>query len=242
MKVDSLTVYIAGDGEFIEEFSRSFLAAGYRVIGAVNAHGKSRSLPKGIKKSATVPRTANLGVELSSDKVMKRRRLAMMERSLPPAAPVLSSSVLITAAEQATWLRRPGRLIGIGALPTLIAQRLVELAPTSHTDERFMAGAVEFLRKAGKEVSVVQDRVGMVMPRILCMLINEAAFALSEQIASPQDIDAAMKLGTNYPSGPIEWGSRIGFTNVLAVLDALYADLHEDRYRAAPLLRQLSML
>ena len=72
------------------------------------------------------------------------------------------------------------------------------------------------------------------------MLVNEAMFALTEGVASPQDIDTAMKLGTNYPSGPVQWGNSIGLKHVLSVIDALYNDLHEERYRAAPLLRMLS--
>ena len=81
----------------------------------------------------------------------------------------------------------------------------------------------------------------MVLPRIVCMIANEAAFALMENIASPKDIDIAMKLGTNYPHGPIEWANRIGIHQVVHTLDALYRDLHEDRYRVSPLLRQLAI-
>ena len=73
------------------------------------------------------------------------------------------------------------------------------------------------------------------------MLINEAAFALNEQVAQPQDIDTAMKLGTNYPFGPVEWGDTIGFGEIESLLNALYEDLHEERYRAAPLLKQLAV-
>ena len=71
------------------------------------------------------------------------------------------------------------------------------------------------------------------------MLINEASFALMENVAHPQDIDTAMKLGTNYPFGPIEWADKIGIPEVISVLEALYGDLKEERYRIAPLLRQL---
>ena len=96
------------------------------------------------------------------------------------------------------------------------------------------------MKRIGKDVAVVQDRIGMVLPRILCMIVNESAFALTEQIATPEDIDAAMRLGTNYPLGPIEWGDKIGVGQVIAVLNALYDDLHEERYRVAPLLKQLA--
>ena len=81
----------------------------------------------------------------------------------------------------------------------------------------------------------------MVFPRIVCQIINEAAFALQEEIASPQDIDLAMKLGANYPLGPIEWADRIGMQQVYAVLSALHRDLGADRYRISPLLRQMAL-
>jgi 3-hydroxybutyryl-CoA dehydrogenase len=71
------------------------------------------------------------------------------------------------------------------------------------------------------------------------MIINEAAFALMEGVASAEDIDTAMKLGTNYPLGPLEWADRIGLDQVLAVLEGLQAEYGDDRYRPAPLLRQL---
>jgi 3-hydroxybutyryl-CoA dehydrogenase len=71
------------------------------------------------------------------------------------------------------------------------------------------------------------------------MIINEAAFALMDGVASAEDIDMAMKLGTNYPLGPLEWADRIGLDQVLSVLEGLQAEHGDDRYRAAPLLRQL---
>ena len=80
----------------------------------------------------------------------------------------------------------------------------------------------------------------MVMPRILCSLVNEAFFAVMEGVASANDVDTAMKLGTNYPHGPVEWGNTIGLRNVVAILDALAADTGENRYRVAPLLRQMA--
>ena len=76
----------------------------------------------------------------------------------------------------------------------------------------------------------------MVMPRILCMIVNEASFALGERIARRTDIDTAMKLGTNYPLGPLEWGTKIGLDNVRAVLEGLHRDFAEERYRTAPVL------
>jgi len=79
------------------------------------------------------------------------------------------------------------------------------------------------------------------LPRILCQIINEAMFAVQQDVAVPKDVDMAMKLGMNFPSGPIEWGEKIGFKQVYAVLDALHADLGEERYRICPLLKDIAV-
>jgi 3-hydroxybutyryl-CoA dehydrogenase len=70
------------------------------------------------------------------------------------------------------------------------------------------------------------------------MIINEAFFAMQEGVAPAREIDTAMKLGTNYPRGPVEWAERIGVSQVVALLSALHQSFGEDRYRVAPLLRK----
>jgi 3-hydroxybutyryl-CoA dehydrogenase len=92
-----------------------------------------------------------------------------------------------------------------------------------------------FTEAAGVQVAVGRD----VVTRILAMIINEAAFALGEGVASAADIDTAMKLGTNYPHGPLEWADRIGLQLVVDVLRSLQASLGEERYRPAPLLLRM---
>ncbi len=78
-----------------------------------------------------------------------------------------------------------------------------------------------------------------ILSRVVCQLVNEAAFTLGKGIGSAEDIDTAMRLGFNWPRGPLEWGDAIGPARVLSVLDALHAELGEERYRAAPLLRDV---
>ena len=80
----------------------------------------------------------------------------------------------------------------------------------------------------------------MVLPRILCQIINEAMSAAKQDVALPKDTDTAMRLGMNYPSGPIEWGEKIGFNLVYAVLNALHNDLGEERCRICPLLKEIA--
>ena len=97
-----------------------------------------------------------------------------------------------------------------------------------------------FFHALGKHVEWVGDAPGLVLGRIVCQLVNEAVFALAEGVGSAEDIDTAMRLGFNYPRGPLEWGESIGLERVLALLDALRRELGEERYRAAPLLRRLA--
>jgi 3-hydroxybutyryl-CoA dehydrogenase len=85
----------------------------------------------------------------------------------------------------------------------------------------------------------VQPAAGGVLERIVCQVINECAFALGEGVGSAEDIDTGMVLGLNYPRGPLAWADEIGLDHVLAVLDGLWEEYHEERYRAAPALRRL---
>jgi 3-hydroxybutyryl-CoA dehydrogenase len=83
----------------------------------------------------------------------------------------------------------------------------------------------------------VEDRVGMVTPRVIFMLINEACYTLQEGTASIKDIDTAMKLGTNYPYGPFEWADKIGINEIYETLIAIYEDTKDERYKICPLLK-----
>jgi 3-hydroxybutyryl-CoA dehydrogenase len=114
----------------------------------------------------------------------------------------------------------------------------VEFAPTLAMTEEHKYQVVHFLESLGLQTEEIQDVVGFVTPRIVAMLVNEAAFTVMEETASIRDIDLAMKLGTNYPLGPLQWADEIGVDVVVAILDALYADYHQERYRVCRLLRQ----
>ncbi|MCB0729267.1 MAG: 3-hydroxyacyl-CoA dehydrogenase, partial [Ignavibacteriae bacterium] len=88
------------------------------------------------------------------------------------------------------------------------------------------------------EVSTVKDRPGMIAMRIITLIINEAYLVLQEGTSNREDIDTAMKLGTNYPHGPIEWSEMIGVDLVYNILLAMMNDFGDDRYRITPLLKE----
>lgn len=234
-------IYIIGESPLVEEYAELCAARDFAVSLQWNEPPPKQAALKNIKRSSLISPQTSLAIELTNTNlVQKKKNLEKLDRALKPDTIILSSSVTVTATEQSRWIQHPERLIGICVLPTLLSNNLIEFAAAPQTKKSSLLKAQEFFIQLGKEISVVQDRIGMVLPRIVCMIINEACFAVQEEISSPQDIDIAMKLGTNYPQGPIEWGERIGMRQVHAVLQALHNDVAEDRYRIAPLLKQMA--
>jgi 3-hydroxybutyryl-CoA dehydrogenase len=147
--------------------------------------------------------------------------------------------VLLCAEGSLAALDPAGNAAGFHALPPLDTARLVELTRTAATADVAADRAALLFAGLGKHVEWVGDGPGLVLGRIVCQLVNEAAFALLEGVGDAQDIDAGMVLGLNHPRGPLEWADAIGLDHVLAVLDALNDHYREERYRACPTLREL---
>lgn len=126
------------------------------------------------------------------------------------------------------------QLIGMNLLPTFIARTVAEI---SLLDVHHKDAVIKLFDNLGWEPMLINDRVGMVTPRVVFMIINEACYTLQEGTASIKDIDAGMKLGTNYPYGPFEWANKIGVEEVYETLYALYEDTKDERYKICPLLK-----
>ena len=135
-------------------------------------------------------------------------------------------------------LEGDGPAVGFHALPPLASSRLVELTRSTSTSPQASERAEHFFGTLGKEVAWVGDAPGLVLGRIVCQLVNEAAFALGEGVGSAADIDEGMVLGLSHPRGPLEWGDLIGLEHVCSVLEGLHAETGEERYRLAPELRR----
>ncbi|HMQ98919.1 MAG TPA: 3-hydroxyacyl-CoA dehydrogenase family protein [Ignavibacteria bacterium] len=165
--------------------------------------------------------------------------LKYIESHSTKEVPVFTSSLCFPVSQQSTCCEAPERLLGIGLYNTFSNAKRIEIAPSKITDAAILKNAENFLSEAGVKYSIVPDRVGLIFPRIVSMIINEAAQVYSEKIASKEDIDTAMKLGTNYPFGPLEWADRLGVELVYNILAALQRDLGEDRYRPHPLLKEM---
>jgi len=151
---------------------------------------------------------------------------------------VEASAAVVT--EVAAQSRNPGMVVGYGGVPSVAERRLVELAAGVLTSPAACQAAVAFFQSLGRDVEIIHDGAGLVLPRVLACLINEAAYALAEGVASAADIDVAMRLGTNYPRGPLEWADALGPAVVLRILEGLERDTGDDRYRPCPLIRRLA--
>lgn len=145
---------------------------------------------------------------------------------------IFTTAVPCSATEAASWTINPSRVVGISP----IIEKIVEVAPALQTAPEVLEHGEAFLRDIGLEVVRVADGPGLVRLRILSCIINEAIAALAEAVATADDIDVAMKLGANYPFGPIEWADKLTPEVVHAVMRGLQYEYGEDRYRPAPLL------
>lgn len=161
---------------------------------------------------------------------------AISNRYLNIANPVFFNTTLITLSEllnQADFLPH-NSLFGFCGLPTFVNRSVLEVSMTSKKNESLLK---EICSQLGTDFVCVEDRVGLVTPRVICMIINEAYYTLEEGTATRDDIDLAMKLGTNYPYGPFELANRIGIHQVVELLTSVYHDTKDDRYRICALLR-----
>jgi 3-hydroxybutyryl-CoA dehydrogenase len=159
-----------------------------------------------------------------------------------PEAPLQGAPQAICCAAGSLAAQDPGgSAVGFHALPPFADCRLVELTRGPDSSGAAVAAAERFFGSLGRHVEWVADAPGLVLGRIVCQVINEAAFALGEGVGSAADIDAGFVHGLNYPRGVLAWADAIGLDHVVAVLDALGLETGEDRYRVAPELRRLTL-
>ena len=147
-----------------------------------------------------------------------------------------TSSISIT--EIAAQTRRPDRVVGMHFMNPVPLMKLIEVIRGLRTSDETFRAVRALGEKMGKDCIESKDFPGFVVNRILMPMINEACYALFEGLASAQDIDNAMKLGTNQPMGPLTLADFIGLDTCLAILNVMHDGLGDPKYRPCPLLKQ----
>jgi 3-hydroxybutyryl-CoA dehydrogenase len=204
-------VVIAGESQLAFELGEAAVDAGWQVAAPAEANGRE---------------TPALILDLTGGE--------------EPESPLQGApQAICVSAGSLAALDPGGSAVGFHALPPLAQSQVVELTRGPDTAASAVAAAERFFATLGKLTEWVADAPGLVLGRIICQVINEAAFALGEGQGSAPDIDAGMIHGLNYPRGILAWADEIGLDHVLSVLDALTLERGEERYRAAPLLRRL---
>jgi 3-hydroxybutyryl-CoA dehydrogenase len=209
--------------------------------GALTAEQRDAALGR-IRTAATLDAAADadLVVEAATEAPdVKFKVFRELDRVAPPAAILASNTSSISITAIAAQTRRPSQVIGMHFMNPVPVMQLVEVIRGLETSNDTVLKVVDVVKALGKIPVEVNDAPGFVSNRVLMPMINEAMFCVMEGVATPEAVDAVMKHGMNHPLGPLALADLIGLDVCLAILEVLQRDLGDDKYRPAPLLRQM---
>lgn len=224
------------------ERSRETIEKGVRKsLGPQAGAGEVEALLTRLSLTGNVGKAQNADLAIEAIPEVREAKESLMRRLdsiLGKGAVLASNTSSISITELAGATGRPDRVIGIHFMNPVPKMSLVEVIPGLETTHETLSFAVSFVRSVGKTPVTVDDAPGFVANRLLMPFINESFFLLTEGVAEAAEIDTVMRLGANHPMGPLELADLIGLDTCLAILEVLHAELGEDKYRPAPLLRR----
>ena len=267
MSLDSIkTVAVLGAGTMGNGIAHVFARAGYNVIlrdvdqafleRALDTIGKNldREVKRGKLAESEKPAVlaklkpvtdmsaiaaADFTVEAVPEKLeIKRAVLSEADKILRPEVILASNTSSISMTTLAALTSRPDRFVGMHFMNPVPVMALVEVIRALQTSDTAFNLTMELTKKLGKTPVAVNDAPGFVSNRVLMPLINEAAYCVMEGVATPEAVDAVMKLGMNHPMGPLELADFIGLDVCVDILHVLHEGLGDPKYRACPLLKK----
>jgi len=200
----------------------------------------SKSILSRIKTSTKFEDLADTDLVIEAvfeDLNVKKETFKKLDATTRPDIMLATNTSSLPIIEIAVITKRPDKVIGMHFFNPVPLMKLVEIIKSLATSEETVQFAYDFAMALGKEPVNAKDVPGF--NRVLMPMLNEAVFALEEGVGTPEDIDKAMKLGTNQPIGPLALIDLIGLDVTLDVIDVLYREFKDPKFRAAPLLRQM---
>ena len=259
-------IFVLGAGTMGAGIVQAFAQKGYQVIvrdikdefvergiAGINK-GLSKQVAKGKMTEETkedilsrISGTTDMSLAADCDLVVeaaienmkiKKEIFAELDSICKPETILASNTSSLSITEVASAIKRPDKVIGMHFFNPAPVMKLVEIIRGMATSQETFDAVKELSLAIGKEPVEVAEAPGFVVNRILIPMINEASFILQEGIASVEDIDTAMKFGANHPMGPLALGDLIGLDVCLAIMDVLYNETGDTKYRASSTLRK----
>ena len=259
-------IFVLGAGTMGSGIVQAFAQKGYEVIvrdikdelvqsGIVRINnGLSKLVSKGKMTEETkedilsrISGTTDMNLAADCDLVVeaaienmkiKKEIFAELDKICKPETILASNTSSLSITEVASATNRPEKVIGMHFFNPAPVMKLVEIIRGVATSQETFDAVKELSVAIGKEPVEVEEAPGFVVNRILIPMINEASFILQEGIASVEDIDTAMKYGANHPMGPLALGDLIGLDVCLAIMDVLYNETGDTKYRSSSILRK----
>ena len=258
-------IFVLGAGTMGSGIVQAFAQKGYEVIvrdikdelvqsGIVRINnGLSKLVSKGKMTEETkedilsrISGTTDMNLAADCDLVVeaaienmkiKKEIFAELDKICKPETILASNTSSLSITEVASATNRPEKVIGMHFFNPAPVMKLVEIIRGMATSQETFDAVKELSVAIGKEPVEVEEAPGFVVNRILIPMINEASFIFQEGIASVEDIDTAMKYGANHPMGPLALGDLIGLDVCLAIMDVLYNETGDTKYRSSSILR-----
>ena len=261
------TIGIIGAGQMGNGIAQACATAGIKIVMIdVNAAAVQRgidtvsaNLDRLIKKDklpeaekqpilSRIQGTTDLGAAAPSDFIieaatenleLKQNILKDIDGLARPGTIIATNTSSISITRLASTVSRPHQFVGMHFFNPVPVMTLVEVIRGVQTSDETYAATEALARRIGKTPISVKNSPGFVVNRILVPMINEAVFTLQEGLAKAEEIDQGMQLGANHPIGPLALADLIGLDTCLAVMEVLYREFNDPKYRPAPLLREM---